>query len=216
MSVASAKSDPNALKVASILSIGSIILCFLTTLVNESYCEFVIGTLVGIMVGSSIGTIYSSAPKSNGHRKRVPKKPPDKNESARVRSKRFAQLIVTFGLAAIALVSSRLKIASQRRRWTSAKCSQKQMASLVDFYKDQASVSTNDWTLSKQNTRNAIANGATHDGVTMAQKDRDEFVQTALVSLWMLSRPCNFWFDDDSTSSNRSVTSSRGRIVDIL
>ena len=32
----------------------------------------------------------------------------------------------------------------------------------------------------------------------------------------MLSRPCNFWFEDNSTSSNRSVTSSRGRIVDIF
>ena len=61
------------------------------------------------------------------------------------------------------------------------------MASLVDIYDDQASVSMNDWTPSKQNTRNTIAHGATHDGVTMAQKDRDEFVQTALVGLWMLS-----------------------------
>ena len=38
----------------------------------------------------------------------------------------------------------------------------------------------------------------------------------ALVGLWMLFRPCNFWFEDDSTSSNRSVTSSQGRIVDIF
>ena len=37
-----------------------------------------------------------------------------------------------------------------------------------------------------------------------------------LVGLWMLFWPCNFWFEDDSTSSNRSVTSSRGRIVDIF
>ena len=29
-----------------------------------------------------------------------------------------------------------------------------------------------------------------------------------LVGLWLLFRPCNFWFEDDSISSNRSVTYS--------
>ena len=105
MSVASAKSNLNALEVASILSIGFIILFFLATLANKSHCGFVIGTLLGIIIGSSIGTIYASALESDGSQERVPKKPPDKNENACVRSKRFTQLIVTFGLAAIALVS---------------------------------------------------------------------------------------------------------------
>ena len=104
MSVTLVKSYTKALEVASTISIGFIFLCFLTALANKSHCGFVIGTLLGIIIGSSIGTIYALALESNGSQERVPKKPPDKNENARVRSKRFTQLIVTFGLAAIALV----------------------------------------------------------------------------------------------------------------
>ena len=36
------------------------------------------------------------------------------------------------------------------------------------------------------------------------------------MGLWLLFRPCNFWFEDDLISLNRSVTSSLGRIVDIF
>ena len=125
MSVASVKSDSNALEVASILSIGFIILCFLTTLVNESHCGFVIGTLVGIMVGSLIGTIYSLALKSDGSRRRVPRKPPDKH--VRIPSRTSSRwLNVAFGVATLAGLSNRMHAASQRRRWIPAERSLKQ------------------------------------------------------------------------------------------
>ena len=124
MSITLVKSDSNALEVASILSIGSIILCFLTTLVNESHCEFVIGTLVGIMVGSSIRTIYSSALKSDGSRRT------DKND--RIPSRTSSRwLIVAFGIATLAGLSNRMHAASQRRRWIPAESSLKQEASLM-------------------------------------------------------------------------------------
>ena len=102
MSVASVKSDSNALEVASILSIGFIILCFLATLANESHHGFVIGTLVGIMVGSSIGMIYSSA-RTEKH-DRIPSRT----------SSRW--LIVAFGVATLGGLTNRMHAASQRRR----------------------------------------------------------------------------------------------------
>ena len=64
-------------EVVSILSIGFIILFFLVTLANESHCGLLIGTLLGVVIVSSIGARIAF--ESNGPRKRVPKKPPNKN-----------------------------------------------------------------------------------------------------------------------------------------
>ena len=59
MSVILVKSDSGH-EVASILSIRFIILCFLTTLANESHCGLLIGTLLGIFIVSSIRTRIAS------------------------------------------------------------------------------------------------------------------------------------------------------------